>query len=251
VQGGQHVRLLRQQLIRELRQTLGTESVRRSGDLVRNFVSDPSEQAATVDRFLGELDEMAPSTAVLEDTVTAKLRAASRDGLTSVVEKFDEVTADLDVTGLTRLADQVASVARLLDRETVLARHLAEPSSDAAPKLRLVETVLSGKVSDPTLRGYVAGAPDMFAKQVTDIEARIALAMDTRKEHDKTAAEASDPAIKDLHVGLAALESERITAMQVELGSLGVIHDAPCTSKIRGFNSKGEQSFDTLPAVDG
>jgi F-type H+-transporting ATPase subunit delta len=94
---------------------------------------------------------MAPSTAVLEDTVTAKLRAASRDGLTSVVEKFDEVTADLDVTGLTRLADQVASVARLLDRETVLARHLAEPSSDAAPKLRLVETVLSGKVSDPTL----------------------------------------------------------------------------------------------------
>lgn len=151
VQGGQHVRLLRQQLIRELRQTLGTESVRRSGDLVRNFVSDPSEQAATVDRFLGELDEMAPSTAVLEDTVTAKLRAASRDGLTSVVEKFDEVTADLDVTGLTQLADQVASVARLLDRETVLARHLAEPSSDAAPKLRLVETVLSGKVSDPTL----------------------------------------------------------------------------------------------------
>ena len=62
VQGGQHVRLLRQQLIRELRQTLGTESVRRAGDLVRNFVSDPSEQSATVDRFLDELDEMAPST---------------------------------------------------------------------------------------------------------------------------------------------------------------------------------------------
>lgn len=151
VQGGQQVRLLRQQLIRELRQTLGTESVGRAGDLVRDYVSDSAEQAATVDRFLGELDEMAPSTAVYEDTVTAKLRAASRDGLTRVVEKFDEVSGGLDVTGLTQLADQVASVAKLLDTETALARHLADPSSDAARKVRLAESVLSDKVSDTTL----------------------------------------------------------------------------------------------------
>ena len=59
VQGGQQVRLLRQQLIRELRQSLGAESVHRAGDMVRDFVSDPAEQSATVDRFLDELDEMA------------------------------------------------------------------------------------------------------------------------------------------------------------------------------------------------
>ena len=51
-QGAQQVQLLRQQLIRELRQTLGAESVHRAGDMVRDFVADPSEQSATVDRFL-------------------------------------------------------------------------------------------------------------------------------------------------------------------------------------------------------
>ena len=66
-QGAQQIRLLRQQLIRELRQSLGAESVHRAGDLVRDFVSNPSEQSATVDRFLAELDEMAPSSAVFED----------------------------------------------------------------------------------------------------------------------------------------------------------------------------------------
>ena len=47
-QGGQQVQLLRQQLIRELRQSLGAESVHRASDMVRDFVSDPAEQSATV-----------------------------------------------------------------------------------------------------------------------------------------------------------------------------------------------------------
>ncbi len=49
------------QLVRQLRQNLGAESVRRAGDMVREHVSDPSEQSATVDRFIDELDAMAPS----------------------------------------------------------------------------------------------------------------------------------------------------------------------------------------------
>jgi ATP synthase F0 subunit b/ATP synthase F1 delta subunit len=151
VQGAQQVRLLRQQLVRELRQTLGAESVRRAGDLVRDFVSDPSEQMSTVDRFLDELDEMAPSKATFEDPVSAKLRAASRESVVGVVQQFDEETGNLDAAGLTRLAGQLVSVANLLHRETVLARHLADPSSDAAPKVRLVESLLSGKVDDPAL----------------------------------------------------------------------------------------------------
>ena len=69
-QGGQQVQLLRQQLIRELRQSLGAESVHRAGDMVRDFVSNPTEQAATVDRFLDVLDEMAPSSTVFSDAVT-------------------------------------------------------------------------------------------------------------------------------------------------------------------------------------
>lgn len=151
VQGAQQVQLLRQQLIRDLRQTLGTESVRRAGDLVRDFVSDPAEQSATVDRFLAELDEMAPSDTVFDDAVTAKLRAASRQSVAAVVEQFDGVVDDLDAEQLTKLADDLASVVKLLHREPALARHLADPSSDSAAKVHLAERLLSGQVSDAAL----------------------------------------------------------------------------------------------------
>ena len=150
-QGAQQVRLLRQQLIRELRQSLGAESVHRAGDLVRDFVSNPSEQSETVDRFLAELDEMAPSSTVFEDAVTVKLRAASRESLATVVERLDGVVADLDTTGLTGLADDLASVVKMLRSEAILARHLADPSGNAAPKVALAERLLSGKVSDGAL----------------------------------------------------------------------------------------------------
>jgi ATP synthase F0 subunit b/ATP synthase F1 delta subunit len=147
-QGAQQVRLLRQQLIRELRQGLGAESVHRAGDMVRNFISDPAEQSATVDRFLDDLDEMAPSTTVFEDAVTHKLRAASRVSVTTLVEALDGFVAGLDVDGLTGLANDLASVVKVLRREAVLARHLSDPSGYAESKAALTERVLSGKVSD-------------------------------------------------------------------------------------------------------
>ena len=150
-QGAQQVQLLRQQLIRELRQSLGAESVHRAGNMVRNFVSDPAEQSATVDRFLAELDEMAPSSKGFADAVTAKLRAASRESVAELARHFDGVAADLDADGLTRLADDLASAVKLLRREPVLARHLADPSSDRSARAHLVERLLSGNVSDPAL----------------------------------------------------------------------------------------------------
>ena len=150
-QGAQQVQLLRQQLIRELRQSLGAESVHRAGDMVRGFVSDPAEQSATVDRFLDELDEMAASKKVFENAVTVKLRAASRESVAKVVEQFDGVVDDLDTDGLTKLANDLASAVKLLRRETLLARHVADPSSGTAAKVQLVERLLSGKVSDAAL----------------------------------------------------------------------------------------------------
>ncbi|MCT7656804.1 F0F1 ATP synthase subunit B/delta [Mycobacterium deserti] len=151
VQGAQQVQLLRQQLIRELRQSLGAESVHRAGDLVRDFVSDPAEQSATVDRFLTELDEMAPSTTVFGDAVTAKLRAASRDSVIEVVKRFDESVGGLDANALTSLANDLASTTKLLRKEPLLARHLADPSSTSELRVQLVERLLSGKVSDSAL----------------------------------------------------------------------------------------------------
>lgn len=150
-QGAQQVQLLRQQLIRELRQSLGAESVHRAGEMVRNFVSDPEEQSATVDRFLAELDEMAPSNKVFEDAVTSKLRAASRQSVAEMVRQFDRVVGDLDVSALTGLANDLASAVKLLRKETLLARHLSDPSSDTGARVQLVERLLSGKVGDPAL----------------------------------------------------------------------------------------------------
>ncbi len=151
VQGSQQVQLLRQQLIRELRQSLGAESVRRAGDLVREFVSDPGEQSASIDRFLDELNEMAPSNKAFEDSVTAKLRAASRDSVAELTRRFDDVSGNLEANELTRLANDLASAVKLFRREALLARHLADPSSDSSSRVQLVERLLSGKVSDPAL----------------------------------------------------------------------------------------------------
>lgn len=151
VQGAQQVQLLRQQLIRDLRKSLGAESVQRAGAMVRDFVSNPEEQSATVDRFLDELDQMAPSNTVFGDAVTAKLRAASRDSVIEVVKRFDQVVEGLDADALTGLAGDLASTTKLLRREAVLARHLADPSSSSELRVQLVGRVLSGKVSDGAL----------------------------------------------------------------------------------------------------
>ena len=150
-QGAQQVQLLRQQRIRQLRQGLGDEAVQKAAELVRGHVADPAAQASTVDRFLDELDQMAPSEAMIETGATARLRAASRDALAAVVAEFDSVTGDLNADALGTLAQELASVAKLLLTEPALAKHLAEPTDDSAPKVRLVDSLLSGKVGDTTL----------------------------------------------------------------------------------------------------
>ncbi|MUL84827.1 MULTISPECIES: F0F1 ATP synthase subunit B/delta [unclassified Mycolicibacterium] len=150
-QGVQQVQLMRQQLIRQLRTGLGSESVAKADALVRAHVADPAAQAATVDRFLAELDQMAPSAVVIDTAATAKLRAASRESLAVVVDKFDSVATGLDADGLTALADELTSVAKLLLSESALAKHLAEPTDDAAAKVQLLERLLSGKVGNTAL----------------------------------------------------------------------------------------------------
>ncbi|OCB12127.1 F0F1 ATP synthase subunit B/delta [Mycolicibacterium porcinum] len=150
-QGAQQVQLMRQQLIRQLRTGLGSESVAKADALVRAHVADPAAQAATVDRFLDELDQMAPSTVVIDTAATAKLRAASRESLTVVVDKFDSVAGGLDADGLTTLAEELTSVAKLLLSESVLTRHLAEPTDNSAAKVELVDRLLSGQVGTTTL----------------------------------------------------------------------------------------------------
>lgn len=184
-QGAQQIQLMRQQLIRTLRTGLGSESVAKADALVRAHVADPAARAATVDRFLAELDEMAPSAVVIDTAATAALRAASRESLAVVVDKFDAVAGGLDGDGLTTLAEELTAVAKLLLSESVLNRHLAEPSDDSAAKVELVDRLLSGKVGTTTLdvlRTVVSQRWSTEANLVDAIEHTARLALLKRAE---------------------------------------------------------------------
>jgi ATP synthase F0 subunit b len=151
VQGAKQVELLRAQLVRQLRQDFGAESVRRAGELVRSYVGDSAQQSATVDRFLDDLDAMAPSEAEVQYPIAEKMRSASRLSLDAVMKRFNEVAKDLDDRGLSTLADELTSVAVLFERESVVTRYLTLPAEDPSPRVRLIERLVSDNVGEPAL----------------------------------------------------------------------------------------------------
>lgn len=187
-QGAQQVQLMRQQVIRQLRQGLGADAVKKADDLVRAHVADAANQSATVDRFLDEIDQMAPSTVAVETSASARLRAASRDALAVLAEAFDETAGRLRAPGLTTLADELSAVVALLVAEPALTKHLAEPTDDPAAKVRLVERLLSGKVDDHTLdliRTAVSQRWSAEADLVDGVEYAARLALLRRAELDE------------------------------------------------------------------
>jgi len=151
VQGDRQAELLRAQLTRQLRLELGHESVRQARELVRNYVSDSAQQSATVDRFLDELEAMAPAAADVQYPLLAKMRSASRWSLGNLSDRFGVLAKDLDQKGLSTLSSELVSVAKMLDREIVVTRYLTMPAEDAAPRARLIERLVSGQVGDATL----------------------------------------------------------------------------------------------------
>ncbi len=150
-QGGRQVELLRAQLTRQLRLELGHESVRQAGELVRNYVADAAQQSATVDRFLDELDAMAPAAADVEYPLLTKMRSASRRAVVSLSDRFSTIAKNLDDKALSKLSSELVSVAQMLHREIVVTRYLTVPAEDSAPRVRLIERLVSGKVGDATL----------------------------------------------------------------------------------------------------
>ncbi|HTY32958.1 F0F1 ATP synthase subunit B/delta [Mycobacterium sp.] len=150
-QGTRQAELLRAQLTRQLRLELGHESVRQAGELVRNYVADAEQQSATVDRFLDDLDAMAPAPAEVAYPLLAKMRSASRQALGDLSDRFRTIAKNLDNKALSALSGELVAVARMLDSEIVVTRYLTVPAEDAAPRVRLIERLVSGKVSDATL----------------------------------------------------------------------------------------------------
>ncbi len=150
IQGGQQVSLLRAQTIRQLRGDLGSEAIRRASQLVRAHVADPQAQSATVDRFLDELEAMAPA-AFAPEIGSTGMRSASRDAQSALVERFTALSGSLTADELTKLADELTSVDKLLIREPILARHLAEATDESAAKQQMLSRLLGGQVSAATM----------------------------------------------------------------------------------------------------
>ena len=150
VQGGQQVSLLRSQLIRQLRGDLGGESVQRATDLVKAHVADPQARSATVDRFLDELESMAPA-AFAPEIAATDMRSASREAQAAVVARFDALSGSLSVDDLSRLADELTAVDTVLIHEPILARHLAEATGETDAKKQLLQRLFGGRVGSTTL----------------------------------------------------------------------------------------------------
>jgi F-type H+-transporting ATPase subunit delta len=140
------MQLLRAQLIREMRSELGSEAVQRATEIVKVRVADPVEQSATVDRFINELEAMS-AISVSVDAAPMDMRPASRDARALLVAQFDALSSSLSVADLSLVAQELTAVAKLLQREPLLARHLSEASGEPAAKRAMLEGLLGGKVS--------------------------------------------------------------------------------------------------------
>jgi F-type H+-transporting ATPase subunit delta len=232
-QGAQQVQLMRQQLIRQLRQGLGQESVQKADELVRAHVADSAAQAATVDRFLDELDQMAPSSAAIETSAYARLRAASRAARVALTNEFDEVAGNLRSPGLTKLSDELGSVVSLLVGEPTLTRHLTEHNDDADAKVRLVDRLFAGKVDDHTmklLRTAVSQRWSAEADLVDGIEHLARLALLKRAEVEDQVDEVEEQLFRfgrvlDVEPRLTALLSDYSTPADGRIALLDKIID--------------------------
>ena len=226
VQGARQVELLRAQLIRQLRQDLAAESVQRASELVQGYVADGAQQSATVDRFLDDLDAMAPSEADVQYPIAENMRSASRLALDSVMKRFGEIAKGLDDRGLSTLADELTSVAALLDRETVITRYLTLPAEDAAPRVRLLERLVSNKVGEPALDILKAAVSQRWSANndlVDAVELVLRNALLTRAEHAGSLDEVEDQ----------LFWFSRILDVQPRLSILLGDYETPADSRVR------------------
>ena len=97
----------RQQAFTSLRADVGQARHRPGRQLVGESLEDEARQSRTVDRFLDELEDRARAEALMNGASRASLGEA-RERLDAVLPSGDAAT----------LADELAAVAALLDRET-------------------------------------------------------------------------------------------------------------------------------------
>lgn len=210
--GDQQVSLLRLALIRELRGELGEQALRRATEIVTSYVANPQAQSSTVDRFLDELEAMAPVDEP-PDTSTSDLRPASRDAQAAVVARFDGLSASMTGEALSQLSGELTEVDKLLLREPMLARHLSESSGTKEAKLQLLQRLFAGKVSEATLVVLEAAVSARWSATpdfVGAIEHVARLALLARAERDDQADEVAEQLFR---VGRVLDSQPRLTTL--------------------------------------
>src|SRR5439155_19787081 len=89
-----------------------------------------------------------------------EVQAASRETLAAARDRLDRYTDRAQPIALEKLSEELFAVVGLLQRETVLRRHLSDPTTPAQVRTGLVDGLLSTRLGRPTLemlRGLVSG----------------------------------------------------------------------------------------------
>src|SRR5690349_22088458 len=99
------------------------------------------------------------------------LQAASRESLADLDARLNVFVGQVTAGDLEVLGDELFAVTRLLDREVGLRRHLADPSVPEASRVALVERVLGGRISRPTVEAVSAAVSARWSRSVDLVDA--------------------------------------------------------------------------------
>ncbi|NDK90354.1 F0F1 ATP synthase subunit B/delta [Gordonia desulfuricans] len=169
--GKAQAELSRTSLIRQLRTDLGLTAVDGAGELVRKHLAVPSNQAATIDRVIDELEGMSsgsqPETGIPSNAELIglhSLHATSREAARAIATEFDSAAADLDSSALTAASVELSEVIRFLVKNPVLRKKITEDEDNAAGKRQLVHSLFDGKVAPIVVDLVATGAVQRWSQ---------------------------------------------------------------------------------------
>ena len=104
------------------------------------------------------------------------LPAASRESLADLASRLEVLVDQVGPAELDAFGDEVFAVARLLNAQIGLRRHLADPSVPESARTDVVERLLAGKVQRPALEAVQAAAAARWSRSADLIDALQTLA---------------------------------------------------------------------------
>jgi F-type H+-transporting ATPase subunit delta len=123
------------------------------------------------------------------------MQPASRTALASVRERLEDRISDASAEDTQRLGEELGAVAAALAKEPVVRRHLADSSTPAQTRTRMVDALFGDKVSAGTLETLHDVASARWSRPLDLVDAvqeLSRLALLTLAEHDGSLSEVED-----------------------------------------------------------